>query len=192
MLKHLLLKKIRDFPQFFKIKCHALYCQELLHTLFLKARFGDLHTNFPIKSLSKGKNSCHADRQLTKQFYCFFRGREWEKQGKASSQYTTHTASKHCCNNLNFCRSKFLFYHQNQVIKQKFGLILRTSPVAWRNVWSSMKWVTVKCHSGDIPHRGTTSTLNWAFLFAEIGETPFFWIITLPYCALGYFIPGHS
>lgn len=95
LLKQLLLKKIWDSPQFFKIKCHTVYCQELLHTLFLKARLGDLHTNFPIKPLSKGKDSCHADRQLTKQFYCFFWGREWEKQGKTNWEKpipsTTHT-----------------------------------------------------------------------------------------------------
>lgn len=52
LLKQLLLKKIWNFPQLFKIKCHTLYCQELLQTLFLKARLCNLHTNFPIKSLS--------------------------------------------------------------------------------------------------------------------------------------------
>lgn len=72
-------------PIYFKIKCHTLYCQELLHALFLKARLGDLHTNFPIKSLSKGKDSCHADRQLTKQFYCFFFSEEESEKNKEKS-----------------------------------------------------------------------------------------------------------
>lgn len=110
LLKQLLLKKIWNFPQRFKIKCHTLYCQERLQTLFWKARLWNLHTNFPIKSLSYGKDSWHADRQMTKQFYCFFLRKRVRKTGKsqlgkANSQYTTQTDLKYCCNNLNFSRS---------------------------------------------------------------------------------------
>lgn len=53
--------------------------------LVLKARLGDMHTNFPIKSLSKGKDSCHANRQQTKQFIAFSKEENNKKKKPTSS-----------------------------------------------------------------------------------------------------------
>lgn len=148
MLNSYFLKKYGTFSIYFFLNKmpHSILPGTAAHFVF-KSQACDLHTNFLIKSLSKGKDSCHADRQLTKQFYCFFprkRVRKTRKSqlGRANSQYTTYSAAAII----------WTFPGQpNQVIKQKFGLILRTSPLAW-NVWSSIEsqW-SVRSHTGEQP-----------------------------------------
>lgn len=77
---------------------HSILSGIAAHFYFLKARLGDLHTNFPIKLLSKGKDSCRAHKAVLLLFFFFFSEEESEKkQGKANrekpiSQHNTHMA----------------------------------------------------------------------------------------------------
>lgn len=149
MLNSYFLKKYGTFSIYFFLNKmpHSILPGTAAHFVF-KSQACDLHTNFLIKSLSKGKDSCHADRQLTKQFYCFFprkRVRKTRKSqlGRANSQYTTFSAAA------------IIWTFPGQ-----------PKPGDKTEIWAHFKdfstglkcliqhRVTVKC---QIPHRGATS-----------------------------------
>lgn len=161
------LKKYGTFSNFFLIKCHTLYCQEVLHTLFLKARFWFAY-KLPYKIVIQRKGFLSCWQAADKAVLLLFSKEESEKNKEkptGKSQFPVHHTLSF---KILWQKSKLFQVSQNQVIKQKFGLILRTSPV-------ECQIQDEECHSevSDPTQGNNLSTLNWAFLLEALGKTHF-------------------